>query len=67
MAILWAVPPAVLLLGALLVLWVARQAGGLLLEVREELDQLSEVHLAVARVHRETAVTRHRLRRLQDS
>lgn len=67
MAMLWAVPPAVLLVGALLLLWVGRQAGGLLLEVREELDQLSEVHLAVARVHRETAVTRRRLQHLQDS
>ena len=61
MTMLWAIPPAVLLLGAIALCVLARQAGGVMTEVRGSLDRMSEVHLAVARVHHEAAATRARL------
>lgn len=65
MAFLWAVPPSVLVLGALAVCILARRAGELSTAVRASLDQLAEVQVAVAKVHDEAAATRAAMRHIE--
>lgn len=65
MAFLWALPPAVVVIGALAICMLARKAGELSDALKASLDQLSEVQLAVARVHDEAAQTRAAMRRHQ--
>lgn len=58
MGALWAIPPAIVLLGACLACVLARQAGALLSDLRDELDRLGEVQAAVVRVRAETGRAR---------
>ncbi len=66
MVFLWAVPPALLILGAAAICVLAVRAGTLRAAVRDELEQFSDVRVAVARVQAEAQVARSRLSSLDD-
>jgi hypothetical protein len=58
MALLWAVPPVAMAVGALLALVLLRGIGDAASELQVELRRFTEVHLAVAEVRSATAAAR---------
>ena len=63
MAVLWGLPPLILILGVLAAAAIAREAGDLTAGLRDELTRLGEIQAAVAEVRAESA---HAHRRVDD-
>ena len=65
MGMLWAVQPLVLIVGVVLAALIAREAGGVRSDLRDELARLGEIQAAVAEVRAESALSHRHVQHLR--